>query len=117
MAAAALCQELSTAILGLLGTLGDKGEVRGLLLLVLLNTATLQGDTMTLPLELVGGDEALDLRGLAVLLAILCGHCPANDELAHIVLFVEVEELADLRGTLRSEADWFLGVGQARNLL
>jgi len=114
--AATLREKLSTTILGLLGALGDEGKVRGLLLLVLLDAGTLEGDTVALPLELGGGDEALDLGGLAVGLLALGGHLATHDKLAHIILRSQVEKLADLSGPLWSKAEGLLRVGQAGNL-
>jgi len=70
-----------------------------------------------LALELLWGHEALDLRGLRVLLTALGGHLATNDELAHVLTLTEVEELADLGGTLWSEAHWLGLVSEAGNLL
>jgi len=113
VAAATLHEKLVAALLGLLGALGDKGEVSGLLLLVLLGVTTLESNTVTLALELDRGDKTLDLRGLGVLLAALGGDRPADNELADILLRGEVEELADLGGALWSETDWLGLVGEA----
>merc|ERR1719215_502701 len=58
-------------------------------------------------------DETLDLGGLAPLLVDL----PAHDELAHIILLVQVEELADVGGTLGAQPPRAAVIGEARDLL
>ena len=56
---------------------------------------------MPLPLQGEGSDQALDLRRLAVLLAVLLLHSPVGvDVLAHIVVLAQVEQLADFGCTL-----------------
>merc|ERR1712146_651601 len=74
MAAAALREELCTTILGFLGALSDEGQVRSLLLLVLLGTSTLESEARALPLELLSSHEALDPRSLVYSLPFLVVH-------------------------------------------
>ena len=63
----------------------------------LVDALALDGPAMPLPLQGQGGDQALDLGRLAVLLAILLLHSPVRvDVLPHIIILAEVEELADL---------------------
>lgn len=63
----------------------------------LVDALALDGPAMPLPLQGQGGDQALDLGGFAVLLAILLLHSPVRvDVLPHIIILAEVEELADL---------------------
>ena len=66
---------------------------------------------MTLALETLGSHKALDLGGLGVVRLALTSDGAADDELADIVLLVETEELADVRGTLGAES---LGVDDIR---
>merc|ERR1740121_50867 len=54
---------------------------------------------IALPLQHGRGDQALDPRGLLLLLAL---DLAANHELAHIVLLLEVEELPNVGSTLRT---------------
>ena len=55
-----------------------------------------------LPLQSEGGDQTLDLGGLAVGLAILAlKRAPVGvDVLAHVIILGQVEKLPDLRGSL-----------------
>lgn len=78
------------------------GNVR--LLLGGLSTAALEGHAVTLALETLGSHQALDLGGLGVVLLALASDGAADDELADIILLVETEELADVRGTLGAES-------------
>jgi len=113
VAAATLHEKLVAALLGLLGALANKGEVRSLLLLVLLGTLGLETLTVLLAVDLEWGDQTLDLRGLLVLLATLGGDGAANHELLDVLVLAEVEELADLGGTLGSETHRLGLVGEA----
>jgi hypothetical protein len=81
-----------------------------------LSTTTLNGDPVTLALETLGSNQALDLRGLGVLLLALLGNSAADDELADVVLLVETEESANFGGTLGAEALGVDDVGQTRDL-
>ncbi len=73
---------------------------------------------MTLPLQHDGGDQALDLGRLELgLLALLDGQGPLDHVLTDVVVFVQVEELADLGGSLRAQTPWDGGVGQTGDLL
>jgi hypothetical protein len=71
---------------------------------------------VTLALETLGSDQALDLRGLGVLLLALLGNSAADDELADVVLLVETEESANLGSTLGAEALGVDDIGQTRDL-
>lgn len=53
----------------------------------------------------------------SLLLALLEREWTLDDILAHIVLLLEVEELTDVAGALRSETTWNIDVGQSGNLL
>jgi len=117
VAAATLHEKLVATLLSLLGTLSDQGHVSGLLGLVLLSASTLESDTGPLALELLRGDQTLDLWCLGVLLATLGGDGSTDDELAHILLGAEAEELADLGGALWAETHRLGLVGEAGNLL
>ena len=68
---------------------------------------------MTLALETLGSHKALDLGGLGVVGLALAGDGAADDELADIILLVETEELANVRGTLGAESLGVDDVGQA----
>lgn len=70
------------------------------------NLSLLNSEAMTLALECDGRDKTLDLGGLPLAQAtfLLGGNLTVDDKLADVVLLGEVEELADLAGTLRSEA-------------
>jgi hypothetical protein len=78
--------------------LGHRLLVVGLGLLLGLSPPLLERLEMPLPLESLGGHEPLDLGSLGVGLAGLGGDLTGNDEGSDIVLFVEVEESADLGG-------------------
>ena len=72
----------------------------GLDLLLSLGTALLERLEVSLPLEALGGDKALDGGTLGVGLARLAGNFTRNDEGSDVVLLVEVEEAADLGSCL-----------------
>merc|ERR1719183_2252980 len=57
-------------------------------------------------------DEALDLRGLLLLPGLA-----ADDVLADVILLVQVEDLADVRPTLRAETAGLVVVRKPRNFL
>jgi len=108
------------ALLGsLLDTLGEESLVLDLGLLGVLGTALLQVQDVALALEDNGGDKTLDLGGLGVglLLGVLGLDLAANDELADIIILGQVEELADVVGTLGSEALGDGGVGKTGKVL
>lgn len=71
---------------------------------------------MTLALETLGGNQALDLGGLGVFGLALLGDGTADDELADVVLLVETEETADLGGTLGAESLGDDSVGETGQL-
>lgn len=66
---------------------------------------------MTPVLESAGGDQALDLGGLGLGLSVLL-NSTTNDVLANIVSLLELEELADLGGTLGTKTERIDSVGQ-----
>lgn len=64
----------------------------------------LNSEAMTLTLECDGSDEALDLGGLPLAeTTLLGGNLTVDDKLADIIILGQVEELADLAGTLGTE--------------
>jgi len=73
----------------------------------------------TTVLKSAGGHDTLHLGLLGVLLAtlLLVGAGASNDVLAHIILVAEVEQLADLAGTLGTNTAGDDLVGKARDLL
>lgn len=64
-------------------------------------------------------DETLNLGGTEALLglAFLQGQRTLNYKLSHIILLGQVEQLADLGCSLRSQASRDGGVGQTRDFL
>merc|ERR1712000_517988 len=91
----------------------------GLVVLGLLGLAALEGSAVTLVLEALGSDQALDLGSLGVGgLALALGlDLTADDVLADIVILGEAEEPADLGRTLGAEALGVHDVGEAGNVL
>ena len=112
-----------TALLLLLNLLlVAKGNQFGILLGSLAGSnqaGNLVGQAGTLALQDNGGDQALDLGALdGRLLALLLGRDDAaNDVLADVVLLAQVEELADLVGTLGSQAAGNRGVSKPGQVL
>eukprot|EP01026_Neomeris_dumetosa_P050952 TRINITY_DN44796_c0_g1_i1.p4 TRINITY_DN44796_c0_g1~~TRINITY_DN44796_c0_g1_i1.p4 ORF type:complete len:147 (-),score=16.50 TRINITY_DN44796_c0_g1_i1:65-505(-) len=84
----------------LLGTLRNHARVLRSGGLGALHSLLGLGPLTTLALQTQGGDEALDLGGLAVLDAVLARVLAADDELAHVVLLGQVEQLAQPRRPL-----------------
>ncbi|EJK60870.1 hypothetical protein THAOC_18712 [Thalassiosira oceanica] len=113
---APLRHETAAGLLLLGEALGHELLVRGHVLLVAEHGRELGGLARALPLQDEGGDVALDLGGAADLLALLAGEGAADDVLADVVLLGEVEELADLRRALGSEAAGDGRVGEAGDL-
>mmetsp|Transcript_59747 Transcript_59747/g.185180 ORF Transcript_59747/g.185180 Transcript_59747/m.185180 type:complete len:257 (+) Transcript_59747:75-845(+) len=70
------------------------------------------GFEVALPLQQSRSDQPLDLRRL-----LLLADLAADDKLAHVVLLLEVEELADVRGALRAQAPGLDVVREAGDLL
>jgi hypothetical protein len=70
-------------------------------------------------LESDRGDKTLDLGSLGVglLLGVLGLNLTTNDELTDIISLVQVEELADVVGTLGSETLGDSSIGQSRDVL
>jgi hypothetical protein len=66
-----------------------------------------------------GGDKTLDLGSLGVglLLGVLGLNLTTNDELANIIRLVQVEELADVVGTLGTETLGDSSISQSGNVL
>jgi hypothetical protein len=107
-------------LLLLLGkTLGDEGVVLDLLLLLGFETSALEGTEVTAALETDGSNETLDFGSLGVGLGIglLRDDLTADNILANIVLLAQVEELADLGGTLRAQSLGEDVVGQTRDVV
>ena len=83
----------------------------------LVDALALDGAAMPLPLQGQGGDQALDLGRLAVLLAVLLLHRPVGvDVLADVVVLGQVEQLADLGRALGAAHARFLCVCQPGDL-
>lgn len=95
--------------------MSDWGVLRGVT--GSLSTAALDGNALALALEALGGNQALDLGGLGVVLLALLGDSAADDELADVVLLVETEEATDLGGALGAETLGDNGVGQTGEVL
>ena len=102
-------------------TLGKDLLVLGLLDSLSLCLADLERLEVTLALETLGSYETLDLGGLGVGLGtlLLGDDLTSNNELAHIVVLAEVEELSDVVGTLGTETlgDGRVGVSETGDLL
>ena len=105
--------------LGLSDALGEDLGILVRLILDLLGLAALKGDAVTLVLEALGSNQALNMRSLGVgLLALALGLDLATDDvLADIVFLAEAEEAADLGRTLGTEALGLDGVGKSRDVL
>jgi len=114
---ALLLENGGTGILGLLETLGQEGVVLlGILLALLLLTA-LEGLQVALVLQALRSDQTLDLGGLEDGLLAVLVDLALDDVLTNIILLAEVEQLADLGGTLGTQAARLDGVGQTGNVL
>ena len=76
---------------------------------------------MSLSLESSTGDQSLNLRCLGVWLGsfLLPGDLSSNNELTNVVLLGQVEEFADVVGSLRTKSLWYdrVSVGEAGNIL
>lgn len=105
--------------LGLGDALGEDLGVLISLVLDFLGLAPLEGGTVALVLQALGGDQALDLGGLGVgLLALALGlNLAADDILANIVILGEAEELSDLGRALGTQTLGVHDVGQAGDVL
>jgi len=104
-------------LLSLLLTLSQDLGVLGGGLTVLLPLPPLQSQTVTLPLEHGGRDQTLDLGGLeGGGLALLGRQRPLDDVLPDIIALAQVEELADVGGTLGSQTPGDGVVGQSGDL-
>ena len=84
----------------------------------LLMSLPVEGCPSPLPLQGKGGDQALDLGGLAVGLAILALKAApvCVDVLAHVIIFGQVEELPDLGCPLGTPHARFVIIGQPRQI-
>lgn len=104
-------------LLALLDAEGNQLGIVGSSLLGIGSLGLLDGQAMALALECDGGDQALDLGGLPLAAAtfLLGGNLAADDELADIVLLAQVEELADLAGTLGAETAGHSRVSEPRD--
>jgi len=84
----------------------------------LLISLSLDGFLSALALQTLWGHQTLDLGGLEVwLLAFLGGDLTLDHVLADIVGLAQVEQLADLGGTLGSQAAGLSGVGQTGDVI
>ena len=104
----------SSLLLALLLTQSNQLRVLLRSLARLFNALHLDGTEVTLALQGQGCDQALDLGGLErrLLALLLRLDLAADDKLAHIVLLRQVEQLADLVGTLGPQAAGNRSVGQ-----
>jgi hypothetical protein len=111
--------DLVLALLGLLNALGEKFLVGSFGFLGGFSASTLESLLSSLALKSDGGDKTLDLGGLGVglLLGVLGLNLTTNDELTDIISLVQVEELADVVGTLGSETLGDSSIGQSRDVL
>merc|ERR1719408_486501 len=105
-----LCHLGGTELLLLLAILRQSLHVGGLVLLALHHPVAHFRAVAAPPLEHGRGNEALDLRRLLFLAGF-----PAHDELPHVVLLLEAEELPDVGGPLRAKTPRPLVVGEACN--
>jgi len=99
---------------------GTEQPVVLLNLLASIGPATLaESKVSTTVLKGAGSDDTLHLGLLGVLLAalLLVGACASNDVLAYIIIVGEVEQLADLAGTLGTNTTGDNLVSEARDLL
>lgn len=122
--------------LPLLGVLGNSSVVLGNGLLLSLSPPLLEGSEVSLPLETQGGDKTLlrycqqitaqiasresyhlDLGGLSGGLAVLLGNLSSDDKLGNVILLGQVEELADLGGTLRTKSLGENDIGKTGKLI
>lgn len=101
----------------LLGVLGNSSVVLGNGLLLSLSPPLLEGSEVSLPLETQGGDKTLDLGRLSGSLAILLGNLSSDDKLGNVILLGQVEELADLGGTLRTKSLGENDIGKTGELI
>jgi hypothetical protein len=94
-------------------SLSDKLLVRSGLFLVSEDAAHLFGLAGTLSLQGEGGDQSLDLGGLANGLSLLVGEGTGDDVLADIVVLGQIEKLADVASALGTQTTGDRLVGQS----
>jgi hypothetical protein len=111
-AAAALLDLAKTLLLLLLLALLVEAAVFGGLTLRALAHLPLEGRTLALVLEHDGSDEALDLGGLVLLLAVLGLELATDDVFTDVVSLVEVEKLADVLCTLGADTAGYFTIGE-----
>jgi hypothetical protein len=111
--------DLLLTLLGLFNTLGEKFLVASFGFLGGLGASTLESLLSSLALKSDGGDKTLDLGSLGVglLLGVLGLNLTTNDKLANVISLVQVEELADVVGTLGSKTLGNSSVGKAGDVL
>jgi hypothetical protein len=111
--------DLLLTLLGFLDALGEKFLVASFSFLGGFSTSTLESLLSSLALKSDRGDKTLDLGSLGVglLLGVLGLNLTTDNELANIISLVQVEELADVVGTLRSETLRNGSIGQSGNVL
>jgi len=105
-----------TLVLGLLESFSQQSVVLLSGLLVRLVSLTTNSDQVALALQALRGNQSLDLGGLEVRLLLALNDLSSDDELLHIIISLQVEELANARRTLGTEAARLDGVGQTRDL-
>ena len=107
---------LSDSGLGLCHTLGEEGSVLGGELLLLLGVSSLDGHSMSLVLQSLWCHKSLDLGCLCVCLLSLLGDLSSDHKLSYIIFLGQVEELADLGGTLWSKTFWLGDIGESGDI-
>jgi hypothetical protein len=115
-AAPALLDLTKSLLLLLLLTLLVETAVFGGLTLRALAHLPLEASTLALVLEHDGSDEALDLRGLVLLLAVLGLELTANDVFTDIVTLAKVEKLADVLRTLGANTTGYITISEVRHI-
>ena len=107
---------LDLALLGLLDSLGDDLVVLLSRSPRLIYTAADFSSDSASSLQTDRSDKSLDLGSLRVAL-VSSGDGSADDILADVILFAQVEQLADLRGSLGTKSSGLGIVSQSRDLL
>ena len=101
----------------LLGVLLEQFGVLVLKDALLLGATLLHRDRVSFTLDTSRRDQALNLRCFDARLLALLGQRTFDHVLAHVVLFAQVEQLANVIGTFGSETTWNRLVGQTFDFL
>merc|ERR1712087_1085482 len=112
---------LSSQFLGLLGFLLPLSQDFGIFcssLTIFLSTLAFQSQSLTLPLQHYWSYKTLDLGSFELgFLSFLDGERSLDHVIADIVVFLQVEKFADLRGTLGSQTAWDCRVGESGDFI